>query len=330
MKNFTVRTEKQKTGKDFLKNSLYGILTNPKYTGTYVFNRSSAKSISGTRNTHKFKDYEDLIIVEGGCPQIISKDIYDQVQQRITENKHKGAQNIAKMNYLLSGTLFCKECGRAMVGNTRHSGRNQLQYVTYRCPSKHYNCNNKEINKDYLERYVVDLLEKEIFSASAMKRITKRIEANQNTSTENMQENHNRIAEALAQTEESITNVANAIANGLISEALTEKLKSLEAEKQRLLTELEASKRTAPSVPQIDGQLILSTYKELKNKPSSPEYKVFIQSFIDKIIVGRYMVDITIKTGLDVFPELDRTYSIKRQVIYEERTKQYKERGVYI
>ena len=102
-----------------------------------------------------------------------------------------------------------------------------------------------------------------------------------------------------------------------------------------LLTELEASKSTQQNAPQIDGQIILSTYKDLKRKPSSPEYKDFVQGFIDKIIVGRYMVDITIKTGIDVFPELDSTYSIKRQVIYEERKKQLmerdtQERGVYI
>ena len=31
---------KTKVGKDFMKNSLYSILTNPKYQGIYVFNRS--------------------------------------------------------------------------------------------------------------------------------------------------------------------------------------------------------------------------------------------------------------------------------------------------
>jgi len=109
---------KTKKGNDFAKNSLYSILTNPKYQGVYIYNRSSAKSVAGTRNTHLYKDDEELIIVEGGCPQIVSKEVYANVQKRITENKHKGARLNTKECYLLSGKVYCKECGRAMVGTS--------------------------------------------------------------------------------------------------------------------------------------------------------------------------------------------------------------------
>ena len=74
---------KTKNGKEFMKNSLYSILTNPKYSGLYVFNRSSAKSITGTRNTHLLKDSEDIISIEGGVPQIVDERTFAQVQRRI-------------------------------------------------------------------------------------------------------------------------------------------------------------------------------------------------------------------------------------------------------
>ena len=61
-----------KNGNEFQKNSLYSILTNPKYQGMYVFNRSSAKSAEGTRNTHLLKDSKDIITVDGGVPQIVA------------------------------------------------------------------------------------------------------------------------------------------------------------------------------------------------------------------------------------------------------------------
>lgn len=109
------------------------------------------------------------------------------------------------------------------------------------------------------------------------------------------------------------------MANGLLSDALSVKLRELEAEKSKLLAQLNACSHNENSLPAIDGKLIRSTYKKLKAAPSSPEYKAFIQSFIGKIAVGRYMVDITLKTGLDVCPELDTTYSVKRQEIYEEK-----------
>lgn len=123
---------KTKRGQDFLKNSLYSILTNPKYQGIYVFNKSSAKSITGTRNTHLLKEAEDIITIDGGCPQIVDTDTFNKVQKRLDNNKHgKGARNNAKHNYLLSGLMFCKECGKSMTGAARKCGRTKKLYMSY-------------------------------------------------------------------------------------------------------------------------------------------------------------------------------------------------------
>ena len=166
----------------------------------------------------------------------------------------------------------------------------------------------------------ISLLEKEIFSATAMKRIIKRIESRCNGNKENRQATRQHLTEALSQTEEALTNVANAVASGLLSDALTEKLRELEAEKARLLSELVACDTThEKNLPTIDGQMIRSKYTELKASPSSPEYKEFIQSFIEKISAGRYVVEITLKTGLDICPALDTTYTVRRQEIYERK-----------
>ena len=177
---------KTKNGKEFQKNSLYSILTNPKYSGIYVFNRSSAKSITGTRNTHLLKDNEDIITVDGGVPQIVDEETFIAVQRRIDSHKHTGGRANAKTSYLLSGKVYCHECGRAMVGNTRYSGRNKARYVTYRCPSKRYNCSNKEINQEHLERYVIEQLERHIFNVAAMCGLAKKIEAVSDSYTEDI------------------------------------------------------------------------------------------------------------------------------------------------
>lgn len=309
-----------KNGTEFRKTSLYSILTNPKYKGLFVYNRSSSKSVTGTRNTHLLKDDDEIISIDGGCPQIVDTCVYDKVQKRMDNNKHKGGKQNAKRCYLLSGKVFCKDCGRSMTGNAVHCGRSKILYITYRCPNKSRACNNKEINRDYLESYVISLLEKEIFSATAMKHIIKRIESRCNGNKENRQATRQRLTEALSQTEEALTNVANAVASGLLSDALTEKLREIEAEKARLLSELVACDTThEKNLPTIDGQMIRSKYTELKASPSSPEYKEFIQSFIEKIHAGRYVVEITLKTGLDICPALDTTYTVRRQEIYERK-----------
>ena len=188
-----------KSGREFQKNSLHSILTNPKYTGIFVFNRSSAKAPDGTRNSHRHKTPENIISVEGGCPQIVETEIYHKVEERMRAHKHEGGRINAKQNYLLSGKVFCKECGRAMVGNARRSGRDKSLYITYRCPSQKHTCTNREINRDYLERYVVELLEEEIFSPSAMRSLAEKIRERQQESDTGMTEQRAEAEQRLSQ-----------------------------------------------------------------------------------------------------------------------------------
>ncbi|MBO5248018.1 MAG: recombinase family protein [Clostridia bacterium] len=306
---------KTKLGKDFQKNSLYGILTNPKYQGIYVFNRSSAKRVDGTRNSHFYKNNEDIITVEGGCPQIVPTEIFDKVQERIRENRHAGARNVARARYLLSGLVYCKECGRAMVGNSHHAGRDKKLHITYRCPNKRRLCNNKEINRDYLERCVIALLEEQIFNRKALTGIAKKIRDSPPNDRETAKA---KALEDLERINGELRNVADAIAAGLISEVLIARLQSLEQEKasaEALLTELSEVRTPMP----VDADLIFSEYQRLREAPSSPEYREFIRSFIRRIDVGRYTVNVTLKTGLDVCPALDTSVLLKREFIYRQR-----------
>lgn len=307
--------KKTKIGNDFQKNSLYSILSNPKYQGLYVYNRCSAKNTVGTRNTHLYKDDEDIIFMEGGCPQIVDKSVYEKVQAILTEHKHTGGRANAKESYLLSGKVFCRECGRAMVGNARYSGRSKLLYVTYRCPSRKYACSNKEINRDYLESYVVDLIEREILNASSLRKLAREISKHAETAQKPTESHLERERKEI---DNAIQNVANAIETGLISDALVTRLKELEKRKAEL-ARITSSKNPITSNAHVDPAFILAEFAEVKQSPASPQYKDFIRGFIDRIEVGSYNVKITIKTGLDIFPELDKSFEVRRQEIYERK-----------
>ena len=310
---------KTKNGNEFLKNSLYSILTNPKYCGIYVFNRSSAKSITGTRNTHLLKASEDIISIEGGVPQIVDERTFAQVQGRIDSNKRIGVRNKAKTVYLLAGKVVCKVCGRRMTGNTRYSGRNKEKYVTYRCPSKHYVCKNKEINQEYLDRFVVAMLEIHIFNDDAIQGIAKRIEAMSGNHSEIIAEERNKLQASLNEVDEAINNITQVIMGGIVSVALTDKLAELEQKKAQLeagMLRLEqrdaAGKDTVADILSIPHK-----YDRLKGNTSNPKYKCYIQDFISSIEVGRYELSIALKTGLDVYPALDTVLTVRRQEVYE-------------
>lgn len=316
---------KTKKGTDFLKNSLYTILSNQKYQGIYVFNKSSAKSVAGTRNTHLLKSNEEIIAIEGGCPQIVAKEIYEKVQKRLTDNRHKGARLNAKRFYLLSGKVFCKNCGRSMCGCSRRSGRNKKLYITYACTNKKYQCDNREINCVYLERYVVGLLEKEIFNANALVEIAAKIKEVQKLGNVDNIVEIKRLQELLEETNQSIVNVTEILARGQMIESLLVKLTELEERKQALeisLLKIANEKEMQQSAGEkvIDIKHILAEYAKAKEDVCSVRYKEFIQDFIVKIKVSRYYVDIILKTGLGISSSLDKVVSVRRQEIYEGKT----------
>jgi len=233
----------------------------------------------------------------------------------MTYNKHHGAEHIAKENYLLSGKVFCKECGRSMFGNARRGGRNKELYVTYRCPTRKHACSNREINRDYLEEYVIMLLEKHIFNTRALKRLSKGIVIYGNS--DNTKERQRQLQAQLAEIEEALKNDADAIQAGHISSALVTRLNELETEKA--IIENKLTDMAKPVEISIDTQLIMSEYTKVKQTPASPEYKTFIKGFIDKIIVGKYTVDVTLKTGLDVCEEMNTMVNVPRKDIYERK-----------
>ena len=160
------------------------------------------------------------------------------------------------------------------------------------------------------------LLEKHIFNSYALKKWIKNIEKR----IENADVTDNSyIYDELDKVNEALKNVADAVANGLISDVLIDRLKELEQKKTTLEAQITDFKSDT-DYTKIDANLIISDYNGIRNTPSLPEYKDFIKSFIDKIEVGKYNVDVTLKTGLDVVPGLNQTFNVRRQTIYERKS----------
>ena len=128
MNELNVHGYRTKCGNPFGKNSLHGIVRNEKYTGTYIFNRSAAKDVDGKRNNHKNKEDDEIIRLDDAVPAIISKNIFEQVQRKIVARKNNKPSNKAKEVYLLSGKIYCGECGYSMGGNKKMSGRSKTPH----------------------------------------------------------------------------------------------------------------------------------------------------------------------------------------------------------
>lgn len=290
---------KTQTGRSFGKNSLHGILKNEKYRGIYVFNRAASK-VAGKRNNHANKKEEEIIKIEGGMPRIVDDEIWERVQVRMGNNK-RNASNKAIYIYLLSGLVECGNCGGAMVGNSRRSGRNKDLYLSYECSARKRTkkCDMKAINKGFVENTVIDMLEESILSNEAIDELsTKILEYSRGQSNE-INNDIKRFEKELKSIQGQIDNIVNAVVSGMFHPSMKEKMDGLEENKASLVQRLEEARLQA-DIHTPNEEMIkkyIAKDKNIKNK-SLEDQKQIIQAYVSKVIV--YENDIKVKFIVDI------------------------------
>ena len=300
---------KTKRGKMFGKNSLYEILSNEKYTGVFVFNKAAARA-DGKRNNHTQKD--NYIRIDGGCPAIVGKKLFAQVQQIKAKNKRNAGRYHSKEFYLLTGKLVCDVCGKRMIGNLRFSGRSKTRLATYRCNTHRSACNNKELNKDYLDAYIAVLIGERLKPKNLRKTVSK---VNQQVQKFNSSYDkyHTDVLQQYAKVQDSLANITRAIEKGIFTDDLLQRAEQLEDEKAKLETRLHELKLL--ELLQYEDVAYLHTqWKELKR--NTEEFRTFIQQFVKEIHVRPYDFDIVLDVGFGVV-ELTETIPMRRGELYE-------------
>ncbi|MBR6316155.1 MAG: recombinase family protein [Lachnospiraceae bacterium] len=122
-------------GTPFGKSSLNSLLQNEKYIGTYIF--------------------KDLIHDEDVIPPIVDKDLFAQVQRMLKMNKRMPAHSWSYSDYLLTGKMYCGECGAAMVGKagTSQTGKKHCYYACSNHLKKR--CVKSSVRQDWAEKIVL-------------------------------------------------------------------------------------------------------------------------------------------------------------------------------
>lgn len=130
------RGYKTKRGKKFTITSLSQLLKNKRYIGIYGYKNMEIKD---------------------GIPAIIDEDLFCKAQQVALKNKRDASRKKAKVEYLLSGKLYCGHCGEAMLGESavNHSGYRYYYYVCGNRKKRLRTCDKKRERKEGIEEYCV-------------------------------------------------------------------------------------------------------------------------------------------------------------------------------
>lgn len=309
-----------KIGNPFGKNSLHDILANEKYSGTYTYNRSASKDAFGIRNNHQDKEKDQIIRIPGGMPAIISEETFSKAQAKMKQNKHKAGSYKAKENYLLSGLIFCGECGHAMQGNSRLCGRNKTRYVTYRCGNKDRTktCNNKEISKEYIEAFVLSELEKKLLNDKAIPYLVKKLNEHLIEKDESKVTELAHLKAVLADTDKQIENIVSAISQGFVQDSFRDKMTELEEEKIQLQVKIQGLQMKSKGKVLTEDEIrkLFSLFRTFVAEKNIPECKKFIASYVDRVVGYKDKVAVTLKVFVGDGDDLQMFSSQKKPKKY--------------
>ena len=277
-------------GVPFAKNTLGDMLENEKYIGTYTYGVRTPKDENGSRNSHKYNSAENIIKIPNGIPAIVDEDIFALAQKRKEANKHGIHSKREKEKYLLTGLLYCAECGHAFTGNVRYAGRNKTKYVTYRCTNhnKGEKCECKEVNRDYLENFVIDTIINRVLLPQRAKAL---IEEFRERQIKGNSEYHNRIKslyKEIAALETQRRNILIAVERGIATDELLEHLENKQHEIDRTKARVKELENNAPKpIDENEFQKLIERTREVIKQKDVDALRRLISFYVSRIEIGK-------------------------------------------
>lgn len=275
-----------KRGKPFGKTSLYSILRNDRYTGLYTWNRRNVKKLGkwagGTPNSN-------IVQLENKIPRIISRELFDAVQIRLSKNNHRTssdpvAPKSAKRTYLLSGYIVCEKCGCNYVGHTTHSHGYKNAY--YYCGTKYRtrNCDAPNLPAERVEKWVIEQINVFLlnFSDAAADRILEEMKKRMN----NCDSEKNRLREI----ELKLKNATDAILNGITYPELMEEIKSLRQEHAEL--EATIARASSEKVPVTKKDIMSAFSERIDNE--NVDYRQLMRKYVISIKVNERQIKLSL------------------------------------
>ena len=257
----------------FTINSLRHILHNRAYIGEYR--------------------YSDIVIPDG-MPQIIPSELFKAVQERFELNRRIKHKNVVKTSqnaseslegrFWLTGKLFCGKCGESMHGISGTSKTGATHYY-YACKNhRKHKCNLKNVPQHQIELNVMSMLKTILSDSENLASLAVDI-ANYHKSQNDNSALINSLQSRLKQTSKQIDNLVDAIASGVISSALTDKLQQLEIEKRSLQDAIDTEQAKARLT--VDEHSISAYFQQYAqaNLDDAEMRDNVLNYFVDKIYV---------------------------------------------
>ncbi len=283
-RNLNARGYLTSLGNQFNKNSLTNLLQNPKYIGTYTFNRRYFDEITQQEKTEHLE-------FKNAIQPIVSEELFMKAGKRMALNKRLSKRNKEKVpvEFLLTGKLFCGDCHAPYAGDSGTSKTGQIYYY-YTCSNKKNkknktSCCSKSFPKEKLEQFITNVTKNDVLSDEVVEFISEKTiqlqeERKDDITLQSLMQNKKEV-------ESKIANIVKAIENGIFTDTTKERLETLEKSKKDIEynISLERFKSDAPDVTKDALIFYLDQFK--KGDVTDKDYqRQIIDTFINSIILN--------------------------------------------
>ena len=276
-------------GKKIDLNFMARLLKNRKYIGEYSYRE---------------------IVTPGGIPAIVPQDLFDRVQKRLAANRKAPARHKAEDDYLLTTKLFCGYCGAYLCGESGTSRTGKVHHY-YKCVSvkkKRTECHKKPVRKEWIEDLVVGETMKMVMDDKAIEAIVSMLMDLQDRDNVNVPLYEQQLREA----ETAISNLLNAIQQGILTRSTKKRLEELENRRDELENRLACEKLAKPKVSAEFMTFWLHRFRKLDVRQQSHR-KMLIDTFINAIFLydDKMVITFNYKEGTKTitFAELQEAIS---------------------
>ena len=254
---------KTRQGNTWGKSSFQTILRNERYLGVYIF---------------------DDTRIEGGMPAIISKELFMAVQQKLSTKKNPQGRHRDTGDYLLTGKLYCGDCGEHMIGKSG-TARNGSVHYYYSCTG-HLSgkCEHKAIRRDMAERKIAAAIRDKIMREDAINWIADQVDAYKRKHKESAK--LRALSKQLSSVKKSEANLLSAIEQGIISKTVTDRMRELEAEEKDLSCKIVLERsRTF----RVTREQVITWLRSLAGGDvNDPQYR---RTLFDNFLIRAYLYD---------------------------------------
>lgn len=270
---------KTRKNKPFGKNSVYDIISNEKYTGTYIYNK-------GDKHNHHFSNNKEIRIEEG-IPAIISSELYQQAMSKRHTNKRVNFKKNSNV-YILSSLIYCGKCGGKYTGSTSIHKRGDKEYRNgfYVCTNRNKltKCDNHRIKQELIENNVINSLINKILNGQSVEEVVNRVKIeyqklrNENFNEKTVLENQ------LKKIQKELDNLVDLIAQ-TGNDRLVKKLELLEAQEDDIKSKLDFINKTTLNISDEKIKEIFTADINLLANGSKEQIKKIISKYIKRITI---------------------------------------------